>query len=407
MPVAAAEFSGIALQLQPVLIAQSSAERDALAQARAAIEAGRFRSAQRLLESIVSNAPADEKARFLLARVLSWQDAFEASLEQYEILLDQSPANADYLLGKAQVLHWSGKSSDALDVVERARRLAPDYAQVWRLEIQVLTALGAGGDLERARRLRAEAAARFPGENFEPEISDVPSPGARPNEIELTGSFDDLSDGRDAWRGITLRLSHDFSRRENIYAILRGTDRFNEADQELRVGGYLALSEKWTLNLESSVSPSHEVLPHWSVSGRIQRDLSDGWNVQLGLLHRKYTRVESDTGSLTFERYWSDYRAAYTLSTTRIDGGSPGYTHTVQADYFYDDRSFVGAFGYVGEELESLGRGVLLVRDTHGLGLRGVHWFRPEWALTWLVEQQYIEDAFTRRGAFLGLRHRF
>lgn len=404
---AAAEFPGIVLQLQPVLIAQTSSQQDALAKARAAIEARRFRSAQVTLEDIVADAPENDEARFLLARVLSWQDAFDASLNQYEILLRRAPGNADYLLGKAQVLHWAGKSADALEVAERARRLAPDYVGVWRLELQILVALGGDPNIERAKRLRAEAVARFPNENFDQATGVTPTPEARQNEIELAGSFDDLNNGRASWRGISLRLSHDFSRRENIYAIVRGTDRFDEFDQELRAGGYLALSEKWTLNLEAGLSPGHEVLPHWSLYGRIQRELWDGWNLQLGVLHRKYTRVDTDTGSLTLERYWSDFRGAYTLSATHIDGGSPAYTHTAQADYFYEDRSFIGMFAFLGEEPEFIDRGVLLVRDTYGLGLRGVHWFRPAWAFSWLVEQQKIEDAFTRRGGFVGLRHRF
>ncbi|MDX1515113.1 MAG: YaiO family outer membrane beta-barrel protein, partial [Gammaproteobacteria bacterium] len=246
-----AELSSIALRLERTLVAQTSGEIGTLAEAKEAIDAKQFERAQALLEPIVAGRPNDEEARFLLARVLSWREQFAASLAQYDVLLGRSPGNADYLLGKAQVLYWSGRSADALPVITEARRLAPDYAAVWRLEIGVLAALGGEENLARARRLRQQAVARFPDQEFDPVVSDT-GPGLRRNEIELAGSYDHLSDGRDAWRGISLRLSHDFSRRENVYAVVRGTDRFDQTDQELQIGGYLALADKWTFNYEAT-----------------------------------------------------------------------------------------------------------------------------------------------------------
>jgi tetratricopeptide (TPR) repeat protein len=108
---------------------------DLLDQARAAVKAERFDHAERLLRQAVRIQKSDLEARFLLARVLSWQGKRREALIEYDVLIKANPRDADYLLGKAQTLVWDGRPAPALPLLQKARRLAPRYEDVWRLQI--------------------------------------------------------------------------------------------------------------------------------------------------------------------------------------------------------------------------------------------------------------------------------
>mgnify|MGYP003423145994 CR=1 FL=1 len=67
------------------------------------VENARLEDAEEMLQQWLSSNPEDQEARFLLARVLAWQEKHAEALEQYERLLGTEPDNGDYLKGKAML----------------------------------------------------------------------------------------------------------------------------------------------------------------------------------------------------------------------------------------------------------------------------------------------------------------
>lgn len=150
-----------------LLAAAAAAFAEVPPAARAAVERRDFIEAERALIDRLSLAPEDAEARYLLARVLAWQGRHEHALAEFERLLANEPANSDYLLGEAQALVWKGEPERALPLLAKARRLAPQYEDVWRAQIAALVALGDAGRLRQARLIRAEARRRFPQSSWE------------------------------------------------------------------------------------------------------------------------------------------------------------------------------------------------------------------------------------------------
>jgi tetratricopeptide (TPR) repeat protein len=135
--------------------------------ARAAVEQRAYPEAERLLRERLAQEPGDAEARFLLARVLAWQERHAVALREYERLLEAEPDNSDYLLGKAQTHLWNHEPESALPLLSKARRLAPGYEDVWRAQIMALVALGDESRLRQARIIRDEARRRFPDSRWE------------------------------------------------------------------------------------------------------------------------------------------------------------------------------------------------------------------------------------------------
>ena len=126
----------------------------------AAIRAGDYERAEVELERALETAPDDPTLRYHHARVLALAGANEAALAGFDALLADYPNDADYLLGRAQMLARLGDDAAAARSAERALNLAPDYEDVWRLRLGLADR---SGDAELAASVRAESMARFPG----------------------------------------------------------------------------------------------------------------------------------------------------------------------------------------------------------------------------------------------------
>ncbi|HVJ31249.1 MAG TPA: tetratricopeptide repeat protein, partial [Gammaproteobacteria bacterium] len=87
--------------------------------------------------------------RYEHARTLARSGATEAALAEFDALLAEFPDDVDYLLGRAQMQARLGRSAAAVETTERALVLAPSYADVWQLRLQLA---------ERARDHAAVAA---------------------------------------------------------------------------------------------------------------------------------------------------------------------------------------------------------------------------------------------------------
>ncbi|MFH1493460.1 MAG: tetratricopeptide repeat protein [Pseudomonadota bacterium] len=72
-------------------------------QSKVMVENARLSDAEEMLKQWLDSHPEDQEARFLLARVLAWQERHAEALEQYEHLLKKEPDNADFLTGRSML----------------------------------------------------------------------------------------------------------------------------------------------------------------------------------------------------------------------------------------------------------------------------------------------------------------
>lgn len=228
------------------------------------------------------------------------------------------------------------------------------------------------------------------------------------NSLELGYSRENLTNNNSDWTSTYLLGSRKLGERRTFYGGLRETRRFGLDDSEAHAGLYFPLGTTWGGVVEGSYSGTHEVLPHNSVYGELQKILPGGWGLGLGLRHNEYTSTASNVVSLLAERYWGNFRGAYTLYSGSPEGASSAASHRLQLSYYYADRSSVGLSYSNGREVESVGppRGVV-VSDVLNWTVTGQHWLTPAWALTYDLVYHEQGDFYRRQGLRLGVRRSF
>jgi hypothetical protein len=235
------------------------------------------------------------------------------------------------------------------------------------------------------------------------------------------------------WRRLALEGGSKPSEGAIGYAQLNPGDPFGLNAPEATTGFWLPLSQRLSSLVETSVVPSAFGGAERSVVGQVARQLGAGWNMQAGVRHSEFgvslpespagsgglgltslppqTRgltTGADLGVVTLERFWSNYRGAYTVASGRAEGGSTATSHKVQFDYFYDTRSSVGLSYTIGRSFQSpLGVNSMVPVESNNVGVVGEHWISRAWAINYnaLIEDRGIEGL--KPEIRLGLRLRF
>jgi YaiO family outer membrane protein len=365
------------------------------------------------LSEWLSLRPDDQATRFLHARILTWDQHWEKALAEYAVLLDSSPDNVDYLFGKAQVLVWSGQAAPAIPLLERARKLAPDYAAIERLHARAATMVGATVMQPTAESdpSNVELSARAVNDDSSVmsergQVSAIESFLTRAQLVAAT-SMDFLDNGFADWSSLFFGGNYRYSPGKSVYGEFRSTERFSRNDIDLTVGGSFPVGSRWSAFGQGSLGPGADILPQWSAMAGVRRALPMNWGIEVSYRHSEYALTYGDVMALGVERYWRAYRFSYSLQRGKAEGAKATLSHVIRADYYYGDYDYLGFIVANGEEAESVGLNQLLVSDIETYGLMGQHWLTDTWAIAWAADHHKQGRVYTRRGIYVGVKHKF
>src|SRR6202008_1469585 len=286
-------------------------------------------------------------------------------------------------LGRAPALPALGRPAEAVADLERARRVAPAYEDIWRANV---TALERAGRKAETEALLAEAARAFPGSDW---------PAARQkamreerivasgDRLSLGASYEDLSDGLPSWKAATFDYSHALDARNRIFGGLNAEERFDKQDLQFGVGWSTRIDEHWSASLSGDVTSSAEFLPDWSLTGELARALPGGRGVSLRARHAEFESVDVDSLAGTIEQYLDQLRVSYTLAAASPTDLGWSWSHGLRIAHDYGDGSHVTlALGY-GKEAETVAPGVVLVTRDKSVSIFGLHWRDAAWGMAW------------------------
>jgi YaiO family outer membrane protein len=133
-----------------------------------------------------------------------------------------------------------------------------------------------------------------------------------------------------------------------------------------------------------------------------------GFGLQGGYRHTEYQTDSVEQGIFTAERYWGDYRAAYSLYLSHLAGSSTVSSHLLRLDYYYAERSRVGLLLGRGKETVNLGdAGGVVIDNTRTVGVAGRHALAPHWALSYELQAHDQADRYRRELLRVGIRYQF
>jgi len=238
------------------------------------------------------------------------------------------------------------------------------------------------------------------------QLDPVRAPAA-PLELEAAAGYEHLTAGLPAWRTGSLSIDAPGRPWGSAYGTILATDRFALSDMQLLGGVAFRLGPRWVLTTEASASPTHEVLPTWSVGMDAARVLSGGWVLHGGVARTEYTTVGTSLGTATVERYWGSYRAGYTAYLAKLDGQAIVVSNRLALDRYYgvDEQSRLGLSLALGREIDGQGAQVVTLA-TRSVGVSARHWLNAAWAITADVTWASEGNAYNRIGTRAGLRRR-
>lgn len=331
--------------------------------------------------------------RFACARRLVESGDYAAALREYEELSERYPENVDYLFGEAQVRFWSGDVQGALRLLSRARRLAPDYEAVWRLEYQALASLD-GPDLDARREtFRSEAWQRFPDAAWLPRAPDRPSPARLSWEVGM--NVDSLDNGAEDWQHVYAHIDRRSPAGAVVSLAVSEHRRFGLADPELAVGGSFKPSRDWIVDGGLRYSPNAEFLPEKTAELGVARVLEQGWIVGANVTQRRYASDGVDTFGFEVQRYFGRFRAGWQLQNARL-GSASSFVQVAAVNYFAKSGSRYGITVAAGEEVEIAAPGQLLEMDISAVAISGSHPLGERLQVLWRVGT-HRQDSFYRR----------
>ena len=228
--------------------------------------------------------------------------------------------------------------------------------------------------------------------------------------LEVEGGFtkETLTNDKPDWKSVYLEAAHDFAKRQTLYGLIRETERFDFRDTEIGGGYYHPFTEHFTAQVEASHSSSHNVLPENAAFAGAAWELSKGWVASGGLRYSSYTDNDARVLSATLERYFGNYRLFYGVFNGKPQSAPSASAQRLGADYYYGERSRIGAGITWGREVEYVGPPTgIITTDVRAISVYGRHWFTPVWAVSWEALRQEQGDLYTRTGIRLGLRHHF
>jgi YaiO family outer membrane protein len=345
-----------------------------------------------------SHAQEDVAARYARATTLARSGATEAALAEFDALLADFPSDADYLLGRAQMLTRLGDDAAAIETAERALRLAPDYEDVWRLRWQLAQR---AEDSATVAALRARASARFPTASWWRS-----PPAAVEYRRWLSSGFgaERLSNDAPDWSREFVRLDWQARTGATLFGELSRSERFEAADRALNVGGSWQVLPEWQLGAALGVTEDARFLPERELSVDAMRAWADGWGTTFGFRQRDYASGDVSSYSFTGEKYVADFRIAYRLDRSRLAGGDSALTHALSLTWYGSDRRNLGVTLGAGEEIETIGLDRLLRTSISNVTFTGNEKLSPRLALNWWLGTHEQGDFYRRSYAGLGVR---
>ena len=359
------------------------------------------------LQAAVAANPDHSDERDALARSCARAGRQQEALAHYDVLLTVDAGNVDWLLGKSQALVALQRPREALPLLERGRTVAPAYEDIWRLEATTLDALD---EFDRADAFLAEAARAYPQSDWPVSRRRALAERrllVRGTRLSVDVSYEDLSGGRDSWKGATIGIDKRLDPDRRVLAGLHVEERFNTQDEQIALGYVQRLNHDWSFSVAGDAAPAAEVLAEWTLVAEAYRALPGGRSVGLRARHAQYESVDVDSIAGTVEQYFDRFRVAYTLNAARptdLDW-SLGHSLRFAHDYGRDSHVTLG-LGY-GEEAETIAPGVVQVTDVKSVSLNGVHWRSAAWGFAWEAGWHEQGDLYDRIRIRFGLEHRF
>lgn len=306
-------------------------------------------------------------------------------------LVARYPDNADFLLGLGQARLAGHQVDAAIDVLERARQLAPAYPDV----LQVLaSAYLIAGDQVTAAAIKKEGARLDPDAGWTQLERATREGSTQPGQLTVAYANEATrTESNETWHESSVNIEYSWARATLAGFRAARSQRFDQQDSLYELYGSLPVTDRIAIAGRAQMSPDHRVRPERGGLLEASMTLAHGWVVTAGGGRTEYNSGPSDKAVVTLERYFSNYRLSYTEVAVQPEGGPWSPVHRLGGSWYYGDDNRLNFNLAFGEETDESVTGAASQKfDTWGAGLGGRHWFSPRFAIDYATGYEGLES---------------
>jgi YaiO family outer membrane protein len=226
-------------------------------------------------------------------------------------------------------------------------------------------------------------------------------------EAEAGYSPEHLTNGRQDWSEAFAGITHRDSAGRTWLGRAAYVRRFGQDDSALLAGAYVPLAEKTVVFAEGFASPTHNVLAKWSLMLQVQQGLPEGFGIIAGARRTEYDASILDALYLGLEKYFGNFRLAYTYSPSHSNVAGDGNGNITQLSWYYTDLSRITLAYSWGKEVDRPDLGISAATPVEGWALYGRHMFTPSVGLGYALSHNRQGSLYDRDGIALSAIYRF
>jgi YaiO family outer membrane protein len=195
--------------------------------------------------------------------------------------------------------------------------------------------------------------------------------------------------------------------RLTLYGATVENQRFNINGTSVRMSLQRPFGQSASFNVANS-QPLLDIFPRYTLYRQVTQPLPGGWGLGFGVRQSSYAYATRNLYSVSAERYFGNFRGAYTLYSSRVDGNDLGSAQRMQLNYLYGERNTIGLAYTTGRDIDNLAMVPGLgIGDARDLTLSGRHWLSTNWALTYDLLSHEQGTLARRQGLRLGVSRSF
>ena len=231
--------------------------------------------------------------------------------------------------------------------------------------------------------------------------------GEGKTEIGVVYFHERLTQREEEWTEKQIGMLHRFADRTSLFGRMIEAERSGLRDRVLSLSAYYPIAARTTAFAEIAASDPHRFLPRDLAHVQLAQSFADGWGAMVGWKHLRYDTTDVDLADLTLEKYFSDYRAAFTVFPSYSSGAGNATSYRFQLGYYPDAENRLRLSLAKGIEVERPSEfNPVIATPLRSVVLDGRRWLSRDWGFTWALGRT-LQEAVTRNLAGLGLLYRF
>jgi tetratricopeptide (TPR) repeat protein len=272
------------------------------ARVRNEVENQHIDAALEIVEQRLAEAPDDLEAHGWRGRLLTWKGRWPEGETEFKFVLDKFPDDTEILTALADVLLWQQKYTEALQTLDRARRISPADPEILSRRARVLALLG------RTREARSEyqQALLVDSQNTDARIGMASLSENTRHEIRV-GVDVDIFSYADAGQTQGVGLSSRWNQRWSTVFGVATYQRFGQDAVKFLASTAFHLTTQDWITLGSAVANRQSVVP----TNEAFFEYGHAFRIE----NRWFRGLES-----SYQQHWFWYKGAHvlTLNTSQI-----------------------------------------------------------------------------------------